>query len=113
MFAGLYESWRDPKTEEWTRTFTILTTDANDVVAPVHDRMPVILPADVVDDWIYRPADPALVDTKALRSLLRPAPNDAIVATAVSRRANSVANDDEGVLAPADDREPTESPRLL
>ena len=113
LLAGLYESWRDPETDEWTRTFTILTTDANDVVAPVHDRMPVVLPPDGVDDWIYRAPKGSQVDTRALRELLRPAPNDMLVATEVSRRANSVANDDEGVLAPASDREEFEAPRLL
>ncbi|MEX2226315.1 MAG: SOS response-associated peptidase [Dehalococcoidia bacterium] len=113
LFAGLYESWRDPKTDKWTRTFAILTTDANEVVAPVHDRMPVILPPDRVDDWIFRPADKAKVDKQALRQLLRPAPNDAIVATEVSRRVNAVANDDEACLAAAGDREDVASPRLL
>jgi putative SOS response-associated peptidase YedK len=113
LFAGIYESWRDPKTDEWTRTFAILTTEANDVVAPVHDRMPVILPVHRVDDWMFRPAERSLVDPDALQALLRPAPNDAIVATEVSRRVNSVANDDEACLAPADDREPFEAPRLL
>ena len=113
LFAGLDESWRDPATDGWTRTFTILTTEPNDVVAPVHDRMPVILPPDRVDEWIFRPADRAQVDIDALRALLRPASNDALVATEVSRRVNSVANDDEACLAPADDREPYEAPRLL
>jgi putative SOS response-associated peptidase YedK len=113
LFAGLYESWHDTRTDEWTRTFTILTTDANDIVAPVHDRMPVILPPDRVDEWIFRPAKGAPIDTKARRELRRPAPSGVLVATEVSRRANSVANDDPGVLAPADDREPHEAPRLV
>jgi hypothetical protein len=42
-FAGLWENWKDPKTEDWLRTFTILTTSPNEVVGPLHDRMPVIL----------------------------------------------------------------------
>jgi len=113
LFAGLYESWRDPTTEAWTRTFAILTTDANDVVAPVHNRMPVILPHDRVDDWIFRPADKSQVDFTALQDLLRPASNDAIVATEVSRRVNAVANDDEACLSPAVDSEAFEAPRLL
>jgi len=113
LFAGLYESWRDPQTDAWTRTFAILTTDANEVVAPVHDRMPVILPHDRVDDWIFRPADASRVDFDALAGMLRPAPNDAIVATEVSRRVNAVANDDAACLEPATDSEGFEAPRLI
>jgi putative SOS response-associated peptidase YedK len=113
LFAGLYESWRDPKTDERTRTFTILTTSANETVAPVHDRMPVILPTDRVDDWLHVPTRNAAVHTEKLRPLLAPAPVDALIATPVSRRANAVANDDEACLAPALDAEMAEAPRLL
>ena len=52
LFAGLYESWQ-PKPDEWERTFTIVTTDANSVVAEVHDRMPVILPEEKADEWLH------------------------------------------------------------
>jgi putative SOS response-associated peptidase YedK len=40
-FAGLWENWKDPKTDEWLHTFTILTAQPNELVAPLHDRMPV------------------------------------------------------------------------
>ncbi len=43
-FAGLWTSWRDPESGESLRSCTIITTTANELVAPVHDRMPVILP---------------------------------------------------------------------
>jgi putative SOS response-associated peptidase YedK len=102
LFAGLYESWRDPRSEEWLRTFTILTTDANGAVAPVHDRMPVILPAERVDDWLHVPSRNAEPYAAELRTLLAPAGDRAIMATEVSRRVNSVANDDEACLARAD-----------
>jgi putative SOS response-associated peptidase YedK len=114
LFAGLYESWRDPKTEAWMRTFTILTTDANKTVEPVHDRMPVILPQERIDDWLHRPVRTAESYAEGLRSLLVPAPESLLIATEVSRRANSVAHDDEACLAPADNSELTaEAPRLL
>ncbi len=100
LFAGLYESWMDPATREWMRTFTILTTDANDTVAPVHDRMPVILSPERVDDWLYVPAEDRERQAAPAAELLRPAAADAIVATPVSPRVNSVANDDEACLAP-------------
>ena len=41
--AGLWENWKDPTTDEWIRTFAVLTTEANELVAEIHDRMPVIL----------------------------------------------------------------------
>lgn len=96
LFAGLYESWqREPR--QWERTFTILTTEANQVVADVHDRMPVILPDERVDAWLYQSRE----DLEELRSLLSPAPDELLIATYVSPRANSVKNDDPGILEEA------------
>jgi putative SOS response-associated peptidase YedK len=40
--GGLWENWRDPTSGEWVRTFAIITTDANELVAEIHDRMPLI-----------------------------------------------------------------------
>ena len=113
LFAGMYESWRNPSDGAWQRTFTILTTDANEVVEPVHDRMPVILPPQAVDDWLFIPAQEAQRHAEGLVKTLRPAAAGVLVATEVSRRVNSVANDDPECLASADDRERAESPRLL
>ncbi len=104
LFAGLYESWQ-PEPDQWQRTFTIITTEPNDVTRPVHDRMPVILDEAVVDTWLDRKQE----DTSALRELLRPAPNALLVPTLVSKRANSVKNDDPACLEPAVDI----APRLL
>lgn len=92
LFAGLYDSWR-PKPFEKERTFTILTTRANALLEPVHDRMPVILEDDAVDEWLYVRQTPA-----SLVELLRPAREDLLVATAVSTRVNSVKNDDPQCL---------------
>lgn len=100
LFAGLYESWMDPATREWMRTFTILTTAANETVAPVHDRMPVILPPDRIDDWLFVPAEDRERQAESAAKLLRPSPPDTLIATPVSPRVNSVANDDEACLAP-------------
>lgn len=105
LFAGLYESWRNPQDGAWRRTFTILTTSANDLVAPVHDRMPVILPRDVIADWLHVPATDPAGYAKGVRDLLRPAADDVLIATEVSKRVNSVANDDAACLTPAHDRE--------
>ena len=96
LLAGLYESWRpDPQNapDDWRRTFTILTTDANATVAPIHDRMPVILTPDHAAEWVYEGND---ADT--VRPLLRPAAPSSLVAEPVSRRVNSVKNDDAGCI---------------
>ncbi|MGK2964771.1 MAG: SOS response-associated peptidase [Tepidiformaceae bacterium] len=95
LFAGLYESWqREPGI--WQRTFTIITTDANETAARIHDRMPVILDPARVDDWLAPNTRP-----QALREMLSPAPDGLLVPSYVSTRANSVKNDDPGVLEPA------------
>src|SRR6188768_2902005 len=64
-FAGLWERWRPEKDAEPVETFTIVTADANETVARVHDRMPVILPMEAIDTWLTGPAD-------AARALLKP-----------------------------------------
>ena len=48
VMAGLWDVWKNPQTGEWIRSCTIITTDANEMVADVHDRMPVILGS---EDW--------------------------------------------------------------
>ncbi len=95
LFAGLYESWQ-PAPDEWEPTFTIITTDANATLVPVHNRMPVILPDEVVDDWLH----PRQNDLAALSGLLVPARDGVLVGTPVSLRVNSVKNDDPACLEP-------------
>ncbi len=72
-FAGLYETWQSPSGEK-VQTYTIITTNPNDLVAPIHNRMPVILPRDVEAVWL----DPQFEDTDYLQSLLVPYPADAM-----------------------------------
>ena len=96
FFAGLYASWQH-EPDIWERTFTIITTDANAVVADIHDRMPVILAPEQAEQWM----DPRETDPTTLRGLLLPAADDLLVGTAVSDRANSVKNDDPTVLEEA------------
>jgi len=71
-FAGLWEQWKDPGAENPLETFTILTTVANELVAPVHDRMPVILHPDNYGLWLNRD----IHDPEQLRHLYRPFPTD-------------------------------------
>jgi putative SOS response-associated peptidase YedK len=73
--------------------FTVLTTRPNALVAPIHDRMPVLIPGGALDRWLSgSPAEAA--------TLLGPAPEDALVATRVSRHVNSVRHDDPACVAP-------------
>lgn len=90
-FAGLYEKWRDKATGQELRTFAILTTAANDVVAPMHDRMPVILAKRTLDMWLHGTSDEAF-------ALLAPAPNDTLAVQRASHRVGNVKNDDPGLL---------------
>jgi putative SOS response-associated peptidase YedK len=97
-FAGLWSPWRDPAdpAAEWVRTFTIVTTTANATLAPIHDRMPVILPASEWDAWL----DPEAQDPGALLGLLRPAPDDLLIRYPVTRRVNSARNEGPDLVAP-------------
>ena len=58
-FAGLWDSWKEPKkspqeVDRWLQSFAIVTTEANEVVAPIHERMPVILHARDWEEWLDR-----------------------------------------------------------
>jgi putative SOS response-associated peptidase YedK len=70
--AGLYDTWSDPVSGERRETFTIITTTPNGVVAPVHNRMPVILSAADEETWL----DPDETDSLYLLSFLRPFPDE-------------------------------------
>ena len=105
-FAGLYVEARLRSEVAPMTTFTIITTTANGTVAPVHDRMPVILADDdAIEEWLYPKQRP-----ERLHALLRPAADDFLVATAVSTRVNSVQHDDPACL---DEAEPETQGSLL
>jgi putative SOS response-associated peptidase YedK len=87
-FAGLWESWRPPQGEP-LETFTVLTTEANERVAPIHHRMPVMLMGEFFSHWLDPQATPA-----ALQGLLRPFPAEGMESWEVSTRVNAVKNDD-------------------
>ncbi len=95
-FAGLWETWEDEEGSELA-TCTILTTEPNELVAELHDRMPVLL---------HRPDHDLWLDTTApfeeVQRLFVPFPAGEMRATAVSTRINSVRNDDPGVLEQAE-----------
>jgi putative SOS response-associated peptidase YedK len=90
-FAGLWAAWRAPDElhGDWLRSCAIVTTDANETIAPLHDRMPVVLEQRDWDRWL----DPTATDTGALGELLVPARDDTLVAYPVSTAVNSADND--------------------
>jgi putative SOS response-associated peptidase YedK len=90
-FAGLWAAWRDGNDAdaEWLRTCAIVTTNANDKIAPLHDRMPVVLEERDWDRWL----DPTATDTDELTQLLVPSADDLLVAYPVSSAVNSADND--------------------
>jgi putative SOS response-associated peptidase YedK len=77
---------------------TLLVTEANDTVRPIHDRMPVILAPEDYAAWL----DPREQDPARLAPLLRPCPAEGMRAWRVGRRVNSPANDDPECLEPED-----------
>jgi putative SOS response-associated peptidase YedK len=64
--GGLWENWKDPASGEWVRTFAIITTDANELVAEIQDRMPLILASGDYTRWLSDEPNP--------RDLMRPFP---------------------------------------
>ncbi|MFG0327679.1 MAG: SOS response-associated peptidase [Phycisphaerales bacterium JB037] len=89
-FAGIWEARREGDAEH--RGFAILTTDANEKLAEVHDRMPVILTRDGARAWLAGSEDP---------SLLRPCPPGRVELRKVSSRVNSPKNDDPRLIEEA------------
>lgn len=86
-FAGLWE--RNDKTGQTVETCTIITTTANEMMSPLHDRMPVIIPPEQYDLWL----DPEEHDVTQLERLLQPFPSDEMTAYPVSTVVNSPKND--------------------
>ncbi|MCX8049683.1 MAG: SOS response-associated peptidase [Methylohalobius sp.] len=94
-FAGLWERWQSQA--EVIESCTILVTDANELLRPIHDRMPVILDPSDYELWL----DPFQHDLQALKSLLKPYPAWRLSARKVGLRVNNPKNDDPACLEPA------------
>ncbi len=87
-FAGLWE--HREREQEVIESCTIITTSANELLAPIHDRMPAILREDAYDLWL----NPSVRDTDLLQALLLPYDTNELVAYPVSKRVNHPKNDD-------------------
>ncbi len=90
--AGIWENWKEPASGEWIRTFAIITTNSNELVADIHDRMPVILAPGDYARWLGEEPDP--------RDLMRPSPADLMRMWPISTRVNKPENDDPSVVEP-------------
>jgi putative SOS response-associated peptidase YedK len=108
--AGLWEVWRGPDKEgEPLFSCTIVTGEPNDLVAPVHDRMPVILPVQAWEEWLARDQR----DLAALSSLLLPLPSELLEMYAVSTDVNSADNDGPQLIEPLEPEDLETAPRLF
>lgn len=97
-FAGLWDSWCDPQTkgDKPLKSFAILTTAANALLTPLHDRMPVLLTPNHWPAWLGETA----ADEHELRGMLRPYPDAAMTIWPVDRRIGNTRNDGPDLLTP-------------
>jgi len=89
--AAIWENWKRPETEEWIRTFAVITCPANELVADIHDRMPVIIPPESYDRWLGTLNENPL-------DLLTPFPAPLMRMWPISTRVNKPDNDDPTIL---------------
>jgi len=90
--GGIWENWKNPNSGEWIRTFAILTTDANELVASIHDRMPLILNSRDYSRGLSEEPDPS--------DLMRPFPADPMRMWPISRRINKQENSEPSLIEP-------------
>jgi putative SOS response-associated peptidase YedK len=96
-FAGLWENWRDKTAGgEWIRSCAIITGSANTLLAPIHERMPIILDRSSWARWLGEET----ASPDELVALLQPFPPERMRAYPVAPRVNSVRNDDPGLIDP-------------
>lgn len=94
-FAGLYSWWKDKATEDWYKTFTIITTEPNEMVGKLHDRMPVILTKEEEQIWLNGD-----VPMKDLIELCNPFPAVEMDIYRVSKEVNNVKNNHCDLILP-------------
>lgn len=115
-FAGLWEAWKDRSTPDspWLLSCAIVTTRANQMMEPIHDRMPVMLPEPAWDTWL-RPDDGNDEDAARARleSLLVPVPEDELELWPVSTRVNRADTNGPDLLDRVEAPEPVEPDTLF
>jgi putative SOS response-associated peptidase YedK len=100
--AGLWDCWRSPAGET-IKSFAIVTTTANALLAPLHDRMPIVIAPDSWDIWLGEKS----ASDATLGALMRPYPGNAMAFWAVDRRVGNVRNDSPDLFAPLNGRQDT------
>ena len=95
-FAGLWEHWQSPDGSE-IKSATIITTEPNELMATIHNRMPVILPKEAYEQWL----DPSPRNAADLQSLLISYPAEDMKTYPISTAVNTPANDRPGIILPA------------
>jgi putative SOS response-associated peptidase YedK len=105
-FAGVWETWMGPNGEE-IDTACIVTTAANRLLAPLHDRMPVVIEPQAFDLWL----DCAKVDADTATALIVPAPETLFEAYEISTLVNRTSNDSPAVIAPLGEQPEPVAPR--
>jgi putative SOS response-associated peptidase YedK len=101
-FAGLWEIWHDPNDPDQehaprVRSCVIITTEPNELMRPIHNRMPVVLPESAWAQWL----DGENHDTDTLHKLLVPAPAEEFEAWPITTLVNKPANNGPELLEPA------------
>lgn len=100
--AGLWDRWKNKSTGEWLDTFSVITTDPNELMEPFHNRMPVIVRPEDYERWM-EPGDPARLPV----DLLRPYPAEEMKAWKIGAAVGNTRNDSPGLIAPLE--EPTQA----
>lgn len=95
-FAGLWDTWKDKATGQAINTYTVITTDPNELMEPLHNRMPVILQRRDYDRWLV-PGDPSQLPV----DLLRPYPAEEMKAWKVGSAVGNVRNNSPELIVPA------------
>ena len=90
--GGIWENWKEPRSSEWIRTFAVITTDANELVGEIHDRIPLILAPKDYLRWLGEEPDP--------RDLMKPFPSEPMRMWPISTRVNKPENDDPSIVDP-------------
>jgi putative SOS response-associated peptidase YedK len=102
-FAGLWDYWRDPAGDKELYSFTIITTEANALLRPIHNRMPVIYDKEMGRQWLEESfGDQPMI----LAAVLRPWPSDLMEAHEVSTLVNSPDNDTAECIQPVSPSQP-------
>lgn len=97
-FAGLWDAWKDKTSGEWLQSFTIITTDPNELTASVHDRMPVIVRERDWDLWLSREVGEEPGDAERLLALLKPYDAEEMKASACNPEVGNVNNNGPEML---------------